>query len=74
MGVPFIISSADVDEHLSGKPQDVVMQLAKRKALAVSNQYPEDDILAADTLVHCSGAQNAFRQYALCIYRSVFAE
>ena len=55
MGVPFIIASADVDEHLSGKPQDVVMQLAKRKALAVSNQYPEDDILAADTLVHCSG-------------------
>ena len=55
MGVSFIVASADVDEHLSGKPQDVVMQLARRKALAVAQQYPDDDILAADTLVHCSG-------------------
>ena len=55
MGVPFTVASADVDEHLSGDPQDVVMQLAGRKALAVAQQFPDDDILAADTLVHCSG-------------------
>lgn len=55
MGVPFIVASADIDEHLSGEPREVVMQLAKRKALAVAEQYPKDDILAADTLVHCSG-------------------
>ena len=55
MGVPFTVASADVNEHLSGDPQDVVMQLAGRKALAVAQQFPDDDILAADTLVHCSG-------------------
>ena len=51
MGVPFIVASADIDEHLSGEPREVVMQLAKRKALAVAEQYPKDDILAADDLL-----------------------
>ena len=36
MNLPFTAEDADVDEHVAGTPQDVVLTLAQRKAQAVS--------------------------------------
>ncbi|MFD2446221.1 Maf family protein [Bacillus sp. CGMCC 1.16607] len=53
----FEISSSDVDEsfseHLS--PEDVVMELAERKAKAVAKDYPSSFVLGADTIVVLEG-------------------
>lgn len=51
MGVPFEVHAADVDENLEGVPEEVVKQLAYRKAQALFEQHPDRLILAADTLV-----------------------
>lgn len=51
MGVPFEVHAADVDENLEGAPEEVVKQLAYRKAQALFEQHPDRLILAADTLV-----------------------
>ena len=55
MGISFTVCSADVDEHLSGKPEQVVCELARRKARAAAALHPGKTVLAADTLVHKDG-------------------
>lgn len=53
----FEISSSDVDEsfseHLS--PEEVVMELAERKAKVVAKDYPTAYVLGADTIVVLDG-------------------
>ncbi len=51
-GIPFEICVLDTDEFCQGMPQERVMELAKRKALAVQALLPDRAILAADTLVY----------------------
>ena len=41
------------DSHL--EPQELVLKLAKRKAQAVSREYPQAIVLGADTIVCCEG-------------------
>lgn len=55
MGIPFTVCAVDVDEHLSGVPDQVVMRLAERKARAAAALHPGETVLGADTLVHCQG-------------------
>lgn len=55
MGLEFIVFSPDVDEALFGSPEEVVSQLAERKALAAAERFKEDVVLAADTLVSING-------------------
>lgn len=55
MGLAFEKVPVDADEHLSGRPDEVVVALAKRKALAAQVRYPDRYILAADTLVYAGG-------------------
>ena len=55
MGIPFSICSVDVDENMQGEPDDVVKQLALRKARAASSLHPGCTVLSADTLVHKDG-------------------
>ncbi len=50
-GIDFEICQCEVDETLTGKPEEVVMQLAERKAEAAYLIHPGRIILAADTLV-----------------------
>jgi len=52
-GVPFKVVVPDVDETVleKMKPEKMVMMLAKKKAQAVFDQYPDDIIIAADTIV-----------------------
>jgi septum formation protein len=49
----FITVSSDVDESydLEWKPDEIVMELAKRKAQAVSDQYPNSFVIGSDTVV-----------------------
>lgn len=55
MGLSYQVFSPEVDEHLSGSPEQVVRALAERKALAAAAVYPHGAVLAADTLVHVQG-------------------
>lgn len=55
MGIAFSVCAVDVDEHLSGSPDQVVMELARRKAHAAAALHPGETVLGADTLVHCQG-------------------
>lgn len=55
MGIPFTICSVDVDENLAGAPEDVVKELALRKARAAYALHPGEPVLAADTLVYKDG-------------------
>ena len=73
MNLPFTAEDADVDEHVAGTPQDVVLTLAQRKAQAVSRHWPERFVLGADTVVYACGqvlgkptdAQDAMRMIGL---------
>jgi len=49
----FTISSSEVDESFdpSLSPEDIVMELAERKAQAVFSENPESFVLGSDTLV-----------------------
>ena len=38
MGITYQICPADVDEHMTGAPDEVVMALSRRKALAVAER------------------------------------
>jgi septum formation protein len=51
MGLSYEVFSPDVDENLEGSPTEVVIELARRKAVTAAEVYPECVILAADTLV-----------------------
>ncbi|MBS4208958.1 Maf family protein [Bacillus sp. FJAT-50079] len=53
LSIPFISHSCDVDETVSTSlsPSEIVTVLAKRKAAAVSRQYPQSYIIGSDTIV-----------------------
>lgn len=55
MGIPFTVCAVDVDENLHGRPDEVVKELALRKARAAYQKNPGYTVLAADTLVHKDG-------------------
>lgn len=52
MGIPFEIITADAEETKDGSPQALVMENAKRKALAVAKSHPGRVVLGADTIVY----------------------
>lgn len=54
-GIPFEAFAADADEDCQGPPQERVMTIAQRKALAAALHFPDRLILAADTLVYADG-------------------
>ncbi len=49
----FEIISPDVDEKMKGNPspREMVLELSRRKALAVFKEHPEDIVIGADTIV-----------------------
>lgn len=49
----FISTSSDIDESLSNKdtPLETCLDISKRKAYAVKDNYPHDLIITADTIV-----------------------
>lgn len=51
MGLIYKIDVSDADESFSGSPEDMVLELSKRKAEAVSERHPNSLVLAADTVV-----------------------
>ena len=55
LGVPFFPCPMDVDERVSGAPEDCVRELAQRKAAAAAKAHPGIWVLAADTLVFLDG-------------------
>ena len=56
MGYSFETCSPDVDEHVEGLTRDIVMTLARRKALAAAEHYDRGIVVASDTLVSLDGA------------------
>ncbi len=60
LGVRFRVLPADVDETINDalNPAEMVRVLAKRKAEAIADQYPDSLVLGADTLV-------AYQQHVL---------
>lgn len=55
MGLAFTVVRPEVAEDLSGPPEEVVVELAARKAEAVAAQHAGEVVLAADTLVAVGG-------------------
>ena len=55
-GLPFLIDAPDVDETCTLPPDEAVMELSRRKALAAAALHPGQAVLAADTLVAVDGA------------------
>jgi len=57
LNVPFIATAANVDEEIGEgeNPEGVVCRLSLAKARAVALSYPEDVIVAADTIVALDG-------------------
>ena len=51
MDLVYTVDVSDADESFSGQPHEMVMELSRRKALAVSPRHPDALILAADTIV-----------------------
>lgn len=51
MGLEFSVDVSDADESFSGTPEEMVLELSRRKALAVASRHRGAIILAADTLV-----------------------
>lgn len=50
-GIEYIIDAADVDEHTELGARDAVLELSRRKALAVAEKHPGMAVLGSDTLV-----------------------
>jgi len=52
-GLDFIVEPSNQDEKidLKMKPQDIVLELAKMKAIHVAAKFPNDVVLGADTIV-----------------------
>ena len=50
-GLDFIVVPSHLDEFVDEKykPNELVVELAKQKALTVSKDYPNDIIIGADT-------------------------
>ena len=55
MGLAYTVETPDVDESFSGKPAETVMEISRRKAVAVAGRHDEAIIIAADTLVFADG-------------------
>jgi septum formation protein len=55
--VPFVVAEANVDEEIEEgeSPQEMVCRLSLAKARAVALSYPENLIVAADTIVVLNG-------------------
>lgn len=51
MGLEFSVDVSDADESFVGTPEEMVLELSRRKALAVASRHSGAMILAADTLV-----------------------
>lgn len=51
MGIKYVVDVSDADENHQAPPREMVMELSKRKALAVAQRHPHSIVLAADTLV-----------------------
>lgn len=51
MGLEFSVDVSDADESFAGTPEEMVLELSRRKALAVTSRHSGAMILAADTLV-----------------------
>lgn len=56
MGIPYCIRVSDVDETFNGSPDDAVKEISHRKAAVISALYPQEWVLAADTLVYADCA------------------
>lgn len=54
-GIPFTVYSAKIDETCLLPAPQAVSELSVRKGLAVSELFPDDYILSADTLVSFNG-------------------
>ena len=55
-GISFRADPSHVDETSSEEdPRRLVVQLARKKALAVAFRYPDVPVLGADTIVVCAG-------------------
>ncbi|MDX9692061.1 MAG: Maf family protein [Acholeplasmataceae bacterium] len=53
-GLDFIVEPSHVDENIEDeklKPHELVLELAKMKALSVAAKYPNDIVIGADTIV-----------------------
>lgn len=53
MGLSYIVDVSDADESFSSDPKSMVLELSRRKAVAVAQKHEDSIILAADTLVFC---------------------
>ncbi len=54
-GLPFEIVTADAEELKAGRPEELVMENARRKARAVKRLYPGRLVVGADTVVYQHG-------------------
>ncbi len=55
MGLTYTVDVSDVDEHTTGTPDQMVIELSGRKARAVAQRHDRALVLAADTLVYGDG-------------------
>lgn len=55
LGVPFSVVVAGVEELEHGRPEEVAVQNASRKATTVAARRPDELVLGADTLVYLDG-------------------
>ncbi|GBF09992.1 MULTISPECIES: Maf family protein [Tepidibacillus] len=57
IGISFLVHPSDVDESYneSNSPEDIVKQLATRKAMDIASYYQEGIIIGADTIVVLDG-------------------
>ncbi|MFX0558986.1 nucleoside triphosphate pyrophosphatase [Tepidibacillus infernus] len=57
IGISFLVHPSDVDEgyNESNSPEDIVKQLATRKAMDIASYYQEGIIIGADTIVVLDG-------------------
>jgi len=55
--IPFEVSSSDVDESYNPElsPEEIVMELATRKAKFVSTAHPSSFVIGSDTVVFAEG-------------------
>lgn len=51
MGLEFSVDVSDADESFAGTPEEMVLELSRRKAQAVASRHSGAMILAADTVV-----------------------
>ena len=57
MGLPYEVDASDADETIEGtlSPENIVLELSRRKALSVAPRHAGALVLAADTIVYLDG-------------------